>query len=474
MRAQALCVALLLAALPARARADAFFAGTQGCSDTGPGSQTQPFCSPSKAAAKLKPGDSLTLLAGTYAEQLVIPASASGTAEKRVLIQGAAGSPAVIDGSKLSLDEQGLVQGEGLANLDLKNLTLRASPFYGLRLSKVQGLVIDGVIVDGSRHGGLLVDGPSTNVKIQNCDVKGTDGCGKDCGIHEAITLSNVVGFEVSKNRVHDGVKEGIDAKDGSGEGEIVDNEIFKMGQVGLYLNHAYRVKVYRNKIHDNGTSGVQLSVGDFATSMPETTNCEIYQNEIWNNGTSGVEFWRTLTGEVSANRVYNNTIVGNKVAGIYIEDARLNTIANNILVRNTQHGIAGNTVHLNTVTSNLFHQNGKAAGDAEWEAPVLGDPLFVDEAKLDFKLRKGSPAIDMGIYVGLADVVGQPDIGAHEYREGQTPGGVEPEGGCAVAGRVGSPRGLLLSLLAFALAALSAGRRRRAGRPGARRPSPA
>jgi parallel beta-helix repeat protein len=453
------CTLLLLTP---RASAETYYTGPAGCSDTGPGTQAQPFCSPSKAAAKLKAGDTLRLLAGTYAEQLVIPSSASGTAEKPVVIQGAAGGASVIDGSKLTIDEQGLVQGTGLANLEIKDLKLRASPFYCLRLSKVSAVVLEGLIVDGCKHGGLLVDGPSTKVTIRGCDVKGTDGCGKDCGIHEAITLSNVVGFLVTKNLVHDGVKEGIDAKDGSGEGEISENEVSRMGQVGLYLNHAYRVKVHHNKIHDGGSSGIQISVGDFATGMPETTNCDIYQNEIWNNGTSGIEFWRTFVGEVSSNRVFNNTIVGSKVAGIYVEDARFNTIANNILARNKQNGVFGNTVALNTVTTNLFFQNGAAVGETQWENPIQGDPLFVDEERFDFRLRKGSPAIDQGIYVGLTDSVGVPDLGAHEYKEGQTPE-APGEGGCSIGQLRAS--GLVPCLLLALAAWFSGWRRRRAAR---------
>src|ERR1044071_8481987 len=81
-------VLLLLLAPSARA-AGVFYVSNTGtsCSDTGPGTQAQPYCTISAAlAAHHDAGTTINVLPGVYREQVTVPGS------------GASGSPVVLQG----------------------------------------------------------------------------------------------------------------------------------------------------------------------------------------------------------------------------------------------------------------------------------------------------------------------------------------------------------------------------------------
>ena len=90
--------------------------------------------------------------------------------------------------------------------------------------------------------------------------------------------------------------------------------------------------------------------------------------------------------------------------------------IKNNILSSNgnRQISISSSLTHL-VVSHNLYHEPESVGSGANDDAPVFGDPLFVNPSTNDFHLQANSPAIDAGIDVGLPYVGAAPDLGAFE-----------------------------------------------------------
>ena len=409
-----LCVTLVI---PQLAAAKTLYTGKSGCSSSGPGSSSQPYCTVSQGVKALFAGDTLLVKSGTYAEQVVI--NTSGAPGKPITIAAAPGATPVIDASNESFDEEGIITISGRNHITLRGLTVKNSPYYCIHISGAKNILVEKVKVDGCYHGGIVFDQGCDGVKALQNDVKGTDTCGQGCGTHEAITFSETTNFVAANNYVHHGIKEGIDAKDGSSKGLIHDNEVANMGQVGIYLNHATDVKVYRNRVHHTGSSAFQIAVGDLAMNTHKTDNNEIYQNEAWGNAYCGIEFWAEGSGSMANNKIYNNVLHNNGHYGIQLSDdagqAKGNVVRNNIISKNGLGGISGDATSSNTISHNLFFQTGETAGSNQ----VTGDPRFTDAAKGDFKLAAGSAAIDKGFDMGLPKV-GQPDIGAHE--RGYTP----------------------------------------------------
>ena len=355
-----------------------YYVATDG-SDSNSGTEGQPFRTLRNAVRVLKPGDTLYLKAGTYAESLYCTINVcipSGTSWSAPVTIAASPGQTVI-----------LRPNSGLRVLNFAN----AQAFI-----VVDGLIIDAANVDTD---GIQFHGMAHDIIIKNTEIKSAKGQGINIGPDaNSIQVMNSVIHDVGTNGLNHGIYV-------SGCNNTIEKTtIYNISGYGIHVYNGYSGKTADNNIiRKNRVSAVGLAGGGERAGilLSSGSNNVAYNNIVFSNPV-GIRAYDGSGG----GKIYNNTAYNNWNYGIAVESGATNTEAiNNIAYLN-------GTNIFNAGTGTILKNN------------LTTDPKFVDAAKQNFIDQSTSPAIDAA--VSLANVsddydgVRRPqgsgaDIGAYE-----------------------------------------------------------
>jgi hypothetical protein len=434
-----------------------YFVGATDCDDGGAGTVSAPFCTIQHGVDVLEPGQALTILAGTYAERVDV--TRSGTTGAPILIQGADADQVILDGGCPSFPCRadafpGATVFDGFRVVGQQHVTIRALtltnvPQHGISGIDTVGLIVEDLVADGTGMSGINVYDSSALTVRGNRVTRANLGVVEVSEaeyLEEAISIVNSSDFEIAFNHLHDNLKEGIDLKVGSRSGSIHDNVIERQCSVGIYVNEAHDLDIYRNEIVDigwfrvgdrtapcgeivepivDGGDSILLAVGDLYGEGDGTmSGIAIHHNVLRSPRYACIRTWDQLResgeghGSIRGVQIFNNVMYDCGTAGwgpgVVLDDALEVEVRNNIFMRTRQGAIdglvAGDDSQL--YSHNLFFEAAPVLG----ESNIEGDPMFVDPEGGDFHLSPGSPAIDVGADVGFTSSGAAADLGAFEF----------------------------------------------------------
>jgi len=267
---------------------------------------------------------------------------------------------------------------------------------------------------------GLLID--DTNLTGTNIYATGSTGAQIEIVGTSVVTLNTVT----SNNSAYSGIRTDdtavLTVNNGVFDGNA-DDGVTANGSGSLTCNKCLSI--------NNGIDDV--SSGDGYT-VHETATLNINNSMAYGNTKSGVA---GATSAACNGNILNNSFYGNDDYGIKIGCTGTWTVKNNIVQSHTTEYIVDDAAVTLTSDYNLFdggtaeyNYDGTdynslalfAAASSTDSHSIEDDPLFVNPAAGDLRLKAASPAIDAGTDVGLTTdyfgniIYGTPDIGAIEY----------------------------------------------------------
>jgi hypothetical protein len=404
------------------------------CSDAGPGTLTEPWCTLDKANATLRAGDTLHIRAGTYLES--IQPAASGIAEELRIVYQAFGDEQVVMREQvycIRLQSKAYITVKGLRCLDCgRNLYLDAT-----RHTRIEGCGFDNPSGPATWAGSRIFNG-STHNRISGCTFSRygnetfydgsyqDNGCILDIGndnrpdpsdhnLVEDCTFfhggHHILGVYASRNLVRRNTFHNeawyachrteigglcgnrnviLNTSDPSGNilNVIEHNHIVYAGVPPDQISSAgLSVRTQRNIVRRNITyhcdsSGVALSADGRNTN--DASRNYIYHNVFFRNGYPRLDDWPPRQHGLLLARWVNDA-AHNPMVGVAIK--------NNIFAENQRPGI-------------YFYNVDPVAQDVADNFEEPGDPLFVrtsgtaepfDFQTYDFRLTAESPCIDGG-----------------------------------------------------------------------------
>ncbi|RKH45219.1 hypothetical protein D7Y23_26190 [Corallococcus sp. AB050B] len=253
--------------------------------DGAEGSEAAPLRTIGMAVSKAGPGDRIRVLAGTYAERVVLGDNAkAGTPEAKVTLQGE-GLPKLTPGS-----------GSGAA------VQVRRPNWV------IDGFDID---VEGQPIFGVTFEGDVQGSVLANSDLhNGTGGAG-------VTFFNNAKGPTIENNNIHDFVRT-TGNKDSH----------------GIVMQPAsYDVTVRNNDIHDNSGDSVQCLGPEGFSQLPPATGLLVENNHFFNNRENAVDI-KTCHDVIIRNNRMHHFLPSETAKGDVVV---IHYSANNVLVEDNE-----------------------------------------------------------------------------------------------------------------------------------------
>jgi nitrous oxidase accessory protein NosD len=429
-------------------------------SDTGDGSAAQPFRSISKAVSMAGPGEVVRVLAGTYAERIVIGDNArAGSSGAPITLQGE-GRPRIVPGSGFGALVQvrrpyWIVDG---FELDVQRQSVYAVSFQG----NVKGSVLANSELHHGTHGAAITTyAGATGAVIENNHIHGFVKSSGNRDSHGVVVQPSSRDITVRNNDIHDNSGDSVQCLGPEGvsslppaDGLLVENNHFYANRENAVdIKTCHNVTIRNNKMH--GFKPSSTAKGDAVVVHYSARDVTIEDNEVYDSG-KGISVGGNHAGPVPRgvvvrrNRVHDITHQGGgEGTAIRLENSEGTVLVNNTVTRVDTalilgHGTGGATSNLQ-VENNLisetpvavilggqrpglkmghnlfpvgaqFKTNGhpvdlvrfqQAAGDS---TSTTGDAGAAPPA-----FGPDSTAVDRGADVGLPFCGGAPDIGAVE-----------------------------------------------------------
>ena len=389
---------LALAVLPLCHAAD-YYVAEEGNNENGGRTQAAAWQTLQHAVDSVQPGDRIVVLPGTYSGARI---ERSGTAEQPILLEAATNGAVVLNrpGSACrhhSILELETWQGAGqVARWTIRGFEIANSPKYGIDIRSGRHITV------------------------------------RDNHVHHSAATGIFTAFSddslIENNSSHDNGEHGVYCSN-SGDRPIVrGNRLYANQACGVHMNGDLSAGgdgiisgalIERNVITENGKRGGS------GINLDGVVDSLIRNNLLYDNHASGLSLFKGNGAVCSSNnRVYNNTVLvppdGRWAVNIPDDGGINNRVVNNILLsRHTWRGsicIAaahppGFECHHNAVTPVFCVGSVDRSSLRDWEKlgyaagtfAASPDVLFVDPARCDYHLRRGSPAVDAG--ANLQDV---------------------------------------------------------------------
>ena len=314
---------------PAAAAAPAatLYVDSPGCSDTGPGTATQPYCTISAAAKVAVAGQTVQVGAGTYAEQ-VRPTN-SGAATAPLTFTAAPGASVTVTGAAHSFDlssrnyvnvtgftsanttSSGIyLNRTGHANITNNTVTAAGKPVSGLTavgiyLGSTTDTVVQGNATYGNSGAGIYLTNGTTRVTVD-----GNDSHDNANGFQRAATGIDIrsAGNVITRNRVHNNEDSGLQLYPGGDDNLVIGNV--------AYDNKGFTTTAQTNC--DKPPSGAAgCIIGDHGIDSYGTRGNTLIGNTVYNNVAAGINVEGVkATHSVSALEATDTTITVGSASG--------------------------------------------------------------------------------------------------------------------------------------------------------------